>query len=71
MTRAASASRRFRHRCSRSPIDIFPPDKPCEVEFNRGELRLAAEVLITQARGGFVPALVHVRAMRTIERLGE
>lgn len=47
------------------------PDQPCEVEFNRGELRLAAEVMITQTRGGFVPALVRQRAMQTIERLGE
>lgn len=46
-------------------------DPPREAEFNRGELRLAAEVMITQARGGFVPLGVQARAMRTIERLGE
>lgn len=47
------------------------PDTPITPEFNRGELRLAAEVMIIKARGGFVPATVHQRAMRTIERLGE
>lgn len=47
------------------------PDPPIAAEFNRGELRLMAEVLATHLRGGFVPALVHQRAVRTIERLGE
>jgi hypothetical protein len=46
-------------------------EQPITPEFNRGELRLAAEVMMIKARGGFVPATVHQRAMRTIERLGE
>lgn len=45
-------------------------EQPIAAEFNRGELRLAAEVMIAQRRGGFVPISVQARAMRTIERLG-
>lgn len=69
---SVEASVRERRRYKRRAFAVTTyPDQPCEVEFNRGELRLAAEVMIAQARGGFVPAVVRARAVRTIERLGE
>jgi hypothetical protein len=50
-------------RNGRSPYEIFPPEQPCQTEFNRGELRLVAEVTMAWLRGEEPPIEATAKAL--------
>lgn len=52
-------------------LRFFPRAEAMEPEFNRGDLRLAAEATLARDRGWFVPASVCERVSRVMTRLAE